>query len=70
MNMNKKKKNKSNSVWAKSGGRKTMPRSAIPLTAIVTTLAIVLSSPTTMQPAFAHADIILPINIEDDEEQQ
>ena len=47
-----------------------MRRSAIPLTAIVTTLAIVLSSPTTVQPAFAHADTILPVNIEDDEEQQ
>jgi hypothetical protein len=76
MNMNKKKKNnnnnnnKSNSICTESRGRKTMRGSAIPLTAIVTTLAIVLSSPTTMQPAFAHADTILPVNIGDDEEQQ
>ena len=73
MNMNKKKKknnNKSNSIWTESRGRKTMRRSAIPLAAFVTTLAIVLSSPTTMQPAFAHADTILPVNIGDDEEQQ
>ena len=72
MNMNKKKKknNKSNSIWAESRGRKTMRRSAIPLAAFVTTLAIVLSSPTTVQPAFAHADTILPVNIEEDEEQQ
>src|ERR671916_245025 len=71
MNMNKKNKNnKGNSIWTESGGRKTTRRSAIPLTAIVTTLAIVLSSPTTMQPAFAHADTILPVNIGDDEEQQ
>ncbi|MDP9015824.1 MAG: hypothetical protein M3M87_03585 [Thermoproteota archaeon] len=65
-----KKNNKSNSIWTESRGRKTMRRSAIPLTAIVTTLAIVLSSPTTVQPAFAHADTILSVNIEDDEEQQ
>src|SRR5918998_6880265 len=70
MNMNKKKNNKSNSIWTETRGRKTTRRSAIPLTAIVTTLAIVLSSPTTMQPAFAHADTILSVNIEDDEEQQ
>jgi hypothetical protein len=73
MNMNKKKKNiKSNSIWTDSRGRNTMRRNAnaIPLAAIVTTLAIVLSSPTTMQPASAHADTILPVNIEDDEEQQ
>jgi hypothetical protein len=69
MNMNKK-NNKSNSIWTESRGRKTMRRSAIPLTAIVTTLAIVLSSPTTVQPAFAHADTILPVNIEEDEGQQ
>src|SRR5919107_6179168 len=71
MNMNKKNKNnKGNSIWTESRGRKTMRRSAIPLAAFVTTLAIVLSSPTTMQPAFAHADTILSVNIEDDEEQQ
>ena len=73
MNMNEKNKknnNKSNSIWTESRERKRMRRSAIPLAAIVTTLAIVLSSPTTMQPAFAHADTILPVNIEDDEEQQ
>ncbi len=77
MNMNKKKKkkkkkkdNNSNSIWTESKGRKTMRRRAIPLTAIVATLAIVLSSPATIQPAFAHADIILPVDIENDEEQQ
>ena len=69
MNMNKK-NNNSNSIWTESRGRKTMRRSSIPLTAIVTTLAIVLSSPTTVQPAFAHADTILSVNIEEDEEQQ
>ncbi len=70
MNMNKKNDKSNTSIWTESRGRKTMRRSAIPLTAIVTTLAIVLSSPTTVQPAFAHADTVLPVNIEEDEEQQ
>ena len=72
MNMNKKKKNNSNSnsIWIEGKERKTMRRGAIPLIAIVTALAIVLSSPTTIQPAFAHADIILQVNIEDDEEEE
>jgi hypothetical protein len=69
MNMNKK-NNNSNSIWTESRGRKTMRRSSISLIAIVTTLALVLSSPTTVQPAFAHADTILSVNIEEDEEQQ
>ena len=70
MNMNKKNNKSNTSIWTESRGRNSMRRGAIPLTAIVTTLAIVLSSPTTVQPAFAHADTILPVNIEDDEEQQ
>lgn len=64
--MNTRKKNTNNTSWAESKRRRTV----ILMMAIVTTLAIALSSPTTIQPAFAHAEIILPIPIEDDEEQQ
>ena len=35
------------------------------LTAIVASLTIVLSSPTTIQPAFAHAETILSVNVDD-----
>jgi hypothetical protein len=55
------KKNNSNRSWTQSRGR----RSTISVIAIVTTLAIVMSSPTTIQPAFAHAETILPINVDD-----
>lgn len=41
-----------------------MRRSTISVIAIVTALAIVMSSPTTIQPAFAHAETILPVNID------
>jgi hypothetical protein len=67
MKMNK--VNNSNSSLKESRKRKAIERSTLSLTAVVTALAIVLSSPTTIQPAFAHADIILPINIGDEEQQ-
>ena len=35
------------------------------LTAIVASLTIVLSSPTTIQPAFAHGETILSVNVDD-----
>ncbi len=44
-------------------------RTAVSLIAVVTSLAIVVSSPTTIQPAFAHADTILPVNIGDEGQQ-
>lgn len=66
MNTRKKNTNTNNASWAESKRRRTV----ILLMAIVTTLAIALSSPTTIQPVFAHAETILPIPIEDDEEQQ
>lgn len=66
MNTRKKNTNTNNASWAESKRRRTV----ILLMVIVTTLAIALSSPTTIQPAFAHAETILPIPIEDDEEQQ
>src|SRR5688572_6980494 len=50
-------------------GTESRRRTAVSLIAVVTSLAIVLSSPTTIQPAFAHADVILPINIGDEEQQ-
>jgi hypothetical protein len=69
--MSMKKEYNSNSSWTESGRkRKTMKKSAISAIAVVTSLAIVLSSPTTIQPAFAHAETILPINIGDEEDQQ
>jgi hypothetical protein len=40
-------------------------RNIISLTAIVASLTIILSSPTTIQPAFAHAETTLPINVDD-----
>jgi hypothetical protein len=58
------KKNNINSSWTESRGRGRR-RSTISVIAIVTTLAIVMSSPTTIQPAFAHAETILPINVDD-----
>jgi hypothetical protein len=61
----KKMNNNGNISWTESRRR----RSAVSLIAVVTSLAIVLSSPTTIQPAFAHADIILPVNIGDEEQQ-
>lgn len=63
--MNLKKMNNSNSSWINSRKR----RSAISVIAIVCTLAIVLSSPTTIQPAFAHAETILPTNADDQQGQ-
>jgi hypothetical protein len=60
------KMNNSGRRWTESARKiKTMRKSAISAIAVVTTLAIILSSPTTIQPAFAHAEIILPINVED-----
>ncbi len=47
-----------------------MRRSTISVIAIISTLALVLWSPTTIQPAFAHSETILPITIEDGEQQQ
>lgn len=35
------------------------------MTAIIASLTIVLSSPTAIQPAFAHAETTLPVNIDD-----
>jgi len=64
--MNTRKKN-TNTNCPESKRRRTV----ILLMAVVTTLAIALSSPTTIiQPAFAHAETVLPIPIQDDEEQQ
>jgi hypothetical protein len=40
-------------------------QSIVSLTAIVATLTIILSSPTTIQPAFAHAETSLPVNVND-----
>jgi hypothetical protein len=40
-------------------------RNMASLTAIVASLTIVLSSPTTIQPAFAHAETILSVNVDD-----
>jgi hypothetical protein len=40
-------------------------RNIVSLTAIVASLTIILSSPTTIQPAFAHAETTLPINVDD-----
>jgi hypothetical protein len=40
-------------------------RNIISLIAIVATLTIMLSSPTTIQPAFAHAETTLPVNVDD-----
>ena len=37
----------------------------VSLTAIVATLTIILSSPTTIQPAFAHAETTLAVDIDD-----
>jgi len=56
--------NNSNISWTES-----RRRSAVSLIAVVTSLAIVLSAPTTIQPAFAHADTILPVNIGDEGQQ-
>ena len=50
-------------------GTESRRRTAVSLIAVVTSLAIVLSSPTTIQPAFAHADTILPVNIGDEGQQ-
>ena len=60
----KKMNNNSNISW-----RESRRRSAVSLIAVVTSLAIVLSSPTTIQPAFAHADTILPVNMGDEGQQ-
>jgi hypothetical protein len=38
-------------------------RNLVSLAAIVASLTIIISSPTTIQPAFAHAETILPINV-------
>jgi hypothetical protein len=40
-------------------------RNIVSLTAIVASLTIILSSPTTIQPAFTHAETTLPINVDD-----
>jgi hypothetical protein len=40
-------------------------RNIVSLTAIVATLTIILSSPTTIQPVFAHSDTTIPVNIDD-----
>ncbi len=61
------KNNNSNNISLTESRKKT---SAVSLIAVVTALAILLSSPTTIQPAFAHAETILPINIGEEEEQQ
>jgi hypothetical protein len=37
----------------------------VSLTAVVATLTIILSSPTTIQPAFAHAETTLAVNVDD-----
>ena len=58
MNTNKN-SNTSNSWTQKRRGN------IISLTAIIATLTIILSSPTTIQPAFAHAETILPISVDD-----
>ena len=68
--------NNSNSNWEEDGsgvrrGRsKTTTRmSVVSLAAIIASLTIIMSSPTTIQPAFAHAESILTINIDDQEER-
>jgi len=65
--MSVRKKNNSNSSRTEIKRRR---RSAISVIAVVSTLAIVLSSPATIQPAFAHSETLLPVNIEDDGQQQ
>jgi hypothetical protein len=40
-------------------------RNIVSLTAIVASLTIILSSPTTIQPAFAHAETMLSVNVDD-----
>jgi anti-sigma-K factor RskA len=57
----KKLNNSNNSSWTENRKR----RSAISAMAIVSTLAIILSSPATIQPAFAHAETILPVSVDD-----
>jgi len=47
-------------------GKRT--RNLVSLAAIVASLTIVISSPTTIQPAFAHAETILPINVNDQQD--
>jgi hypothetical protein len=49
----------SNNCWTEKR------RNIVSLTAIVATLTIILSSPTTIQPVFAHSDITIPVNIDD-----
>jgi hypothetical protein len=44
---------------------KQKKRNIVSLTAIVATLTIILSSPTTIQPAFAHAETTLSVNADD-----
>jgi hypothetical protein len=40
-------------------------RNIVSWTAVVATLAIILSSPTTIQPAFSHAETTLAVNVDD-----
>src|SRR3712207_5640693 len=56
--MNTKKNSNISNSWTQKRGN------IISLTAIVATLTIILSSPTTIQPAFAHAETILPISVD------
>ncbi len=58
--MNTKKNSNTSNSWTQKRGN------IISLTAIVATLTIILSSPTTIQPAFAHAETILPVNVDDE----
>src|SRR5918998_1097048 len=59
MRVNKQMRRNGNYCWTEKR------RNIISLTAIVASLTIILSSPTTIQPAFAHAETTLPINVDD-----
>lgn len=54
-------RNNSSSYWIQ---RRRRRRNIASLTAIIASLTIVLSSPTAIQPAFAHAETTLPVNID------
>jgi hypothetical protein len=49
----------SNNCWTEKR------QNILSLTAIVATLTIILSSPTTIQPVFAHSDTTIPVNIDE-----
>ncbi|MDQ3836684.1 MAG: hypothetical protein M3270_07100 [Thermoproteota archaeon] len=71
-NDNKKSINDDNeSNWKQSGKEERRERrtriSVVPMAAIIASLAIVISSPTTIQPVSAHVETILTINIHDQE---